>query len=161
MQRCRLRACPFDEHDQSCSTGAIIICFRSGSAVAIKNYTDHAANERTFLAWLRTGLAIIAFGIVVEKLNLFLTAVMEAMPPRDSAHAAVAASLARLRPYEGLALSLLGIVIIVVGGIRFARITSQIDSAEPSAAHGSRTEVGLTIALALIAAALCVSLALQ
>ena len=75
--------------------------------MAIKNYSDHAANERTYLAWLRTGLAVIAFGIVVEKLNLFLTALMETMPPRASIDTAVA-GLARLRPYEGLTLSLLG-----------------------------------------------------
>jgi Domain of unknown function (DUF202) len=28
----------------------------------IRGYSDHAANERTFLAWLRTGIAVIAFG---------------------------------------------------------------------------------------------------
>jgi putative membrane protein len=28
----------------------------------ITGYTDHAANERTFLAWVRTGIAVIAFG---------------------------------------------------------------------------------------------------
>ena len=127
--------------------------------MTIKNYSDHAANERTFLAWLRTGLATIAFGIVVEKLNFFLTAVMEAMPPRASASAAIAA-LARVRPYEGLALSLLGIVIVVVGGIRFARNTREIDSALPSAPRGARTEIGIASVLALIAAALCLSLAL-
>jgi putative membrane protein len=37
----------------------------------IRGYGDHAANERTFLAWLRTSIAVIAFGFVVEKLNLF------------------------------------------------------------------------------------------
>ena len=37
----------------------------------IRGYSDHAANERTFLAWLRTSIAVIAFGFVVEKLNLF------------------------------------------------------------------------------------------
>jgi putative membrane protein len=26
----------------------------------IRDYSDHAANERTFLAWLRTGIAVIA-----------------------------------------------------------------------------------------------------
>jgi Domain of unknown function (DUF202) len=36
----------------------------------IRGYDDHAANERTFLAWLRTSIAVIAFGFVVEKLNL-------------------------------------------------------------------------------------------
>lgn len=33
---------------------------------------DHLANERTFLAWIRTGLGIMAFGFVVEKFSLFL-----------------------------------------------------------------------------------------
>ncbi|HET9572583.1 MAG TPA: DUF202 domain-containing protein, partial [Methyloceanibacter sp.] len=37
----------------------------------IRDYSDHAANERTFLAWLRTGIAVIAFGFVIEKFNLF------------------------------------------------------------------------------------------
>jgi putative membrane protein len=39
----------------------------------MSNFSDHAANERTFLAWLRTGIAIIAFGFVVEKFNIFLS----------------------------------------------------------------------------------------
>src|SRR5260370_16641069 len=38
----------------------------------IRGYSDHAANERTFLAWVRTGIAVIAFGFVIEKLNLFV-----------------------------------------------------------------------------------------
>ena len=129
--------------------------------LAIRNYSDHAANERTFLAWLRTGLAVFAFGIIVEKLNVFLAALMESIPPRSSAQSALVTSLARLRPYEGLALSLLGVVIIVLGGIRFLRMAREIDDTEPSAARGSRTELGLTTALALLAAALWISLALQ
>jgi putative membrane protein len=34
--------------------------------------TDHMANERTFLAWIRTIIAIMAFGFVVEKFSLFI-----------------------------------------------------------------------------------------
>lgn len=34
--------------------------------------TDHLANERTFLAWIRTGIAIMAFGFVVVKFALFI-----------------------------------------------------------------------------------------
>lgn len=33
---------------------------------------DHMANERTFLAWIRTSIGIMAFGFVVEKFALFL-----------------------------------------------------------------------------------------
>jgi uncharacterized membrane protein YidH (DUF202 family) len=31
----------------------------------IERYSDHAANERTFLAWVRTAIAIMAFGFLV------------------------------------------------------------------------------------------------
>ncbi|NPA94174.1 MAG: DUF202 domain-containing protein [Thermodesulfobacteria bacterium] len=32
----------------------------------------HLANERTFLAWIRTSVSIMGFGFVVEKFSLFL-----------------------------------------------------------------------------------------
>lgn len=34
--------------------------------------TDHLANERTFLAWVRTSITIMAFGFVVAKFGLLL-----------------------------------------------------------------------------------------
>ena len=34
---------------------------------------DHLANERTYLAWVRTGVGIMAFGFVVVKFSLFLS----------------------------------------------------------------------------------------
>ena len=40
----------------------------------IANYTSHAANERTFLAWIRTGLAVAAFGFLLVKLDVFVDA---------------------------------------------------------------------------------------
>lgn len=40
--------------------------------MTIARYSDHAANERTFLAWVRTGIAIMAFGFLVERFNIFL-----------------------------------------------------------------------------------------
>ena len=47
------------------------------------NLRDHLANERTFLAWLSTGLAL-AFGLVVERLSLFLHYLGAAVSPRQS-----------------------------------------------------------------------------
>jgi len=41
----------------------------------IRGFSDHAANERTFLAWVRTGIAVVAFGFVVEKFNLFIATI--------------------------------------------------------------------------------------
>ncbi len=37
-----------------------------------KNTSDHLANERTFLAWIRTSIGIMAFGFVVVKFSLFV-----------------------------------------------------------------------------------------
>lgn len=33
---------------------------------------DHMANERTYLAWIRTSIGIMAFGFVVVKFSLFV-----------------------------------------------------------------------------------------
>jgi len=41
-------------------------------ASKITNRRVHMANERTFLAWIRTSIGIMAFGFVVEKFALFL-----------------------------------------------------------------------------------------
>jgi putative membrane protein len=38
----------------------------------IANPSDHLANERTFLAWIRTSIAIMGFGFVVVKFALFV-----------------------------------------------------------------------------------------
>src|ERR1700722_10338669 len=37
-----------------------------------RNRSVHMANERTFLAWVRTSIGIMAFGFVVEKFGLFI-----------------------------------------------------------------------------------------
>jgi putative membrane protein len=36
------------------------------------NPSDHLANERTFLAWIRTSIGVMAFGFVVVKFSLFI-----------------------------------------------------------------------------------------
>jgi putative membrane protein len=36
------------------------------------NARDHLANERTFLAWTRTSIGVMAFGFVVVKFSLFV-----------------------------------------------------------------------------------------
>jgi putative membrane protein len=36
------------------------------------NTSDQLANERTFLAWIRTSIGIMAFGFVVVKFSLFV-----------------------------------------------------------------------------------------
>jgi putative membrane protein len=35
-------------------------------------FRDHAANERTLLAWIRTGVALMGFGFAIARFGLFL-----------------------------------------------------------------------------------------
>jgi len=37
----------------------------------VRDRRVHLANERTFLAWIRTAVSIMAFGLVVDKFTLF------------------------------------------------------------------------------------------
>jgi putative membrane protein len=39
---------------------------------------DYLAEERTFLAWIRTSLALIGFGFVVARFGLFLAEILQA-----------------------------------------------------------------------------------
>jgi putative membrane protein len=38
----------------------------------IDHFSDHAANERTFLAWVRAAIEVMAFGFLMAKFDLFL-----------------------------------------------------------------------------------------
>lgn len=38
----------------------------------IDRQREHQANERTFLAWLRTSIALISFGFAISRFGLFL-----------------------------------------------------------------------------------------
>src|SRR5258706_16476463 len=105
----------------------------------IRGYGDHAANERTFLAWVRTGLAVIAFGFVIEKLDPYMLAVAGASAPDAGRHA-----LGPLGRYDGLALVLVGIALILVAAARFVRIGRMLDDPAMHAAATVRTELILS-----------------
>jgi putative membrane protein len=70
------------------------------------NTTDHLANERTFLAWMRTSIGIMAFGFVVVKFSLFVKRIALLFGKTD------------LNPPATHGLSaIVGIVLVLVGTI--------------------------------------------
>jgi putative membrane protein len=94
----------------------------------IRSYNDHAANERTFLAWLRTGLSAITLGIVVKKGSL-LTLIAGASVPGLSG-----SQPDDLSNLVGPALVGIGIATMAVAAIRFVRTAVRIhDQSEYSA----------------------------
>ncbi|MGH7088854.1 MAG: YidH family protein [Stellaceae bacterium] len=118
----------------------------------IRGYSDHAANERTFLAWVRTGIAVIAFGFVVEKFNLFVLTIAGAVSPAAGQQLRVDRFHGPLGRYDGLALIVLGAAIIVAAAVRFARTGRMLDDSRMHAGGTLRAELILSIAMALVIA---------
>jgi putative membrane protein len=124
----------------------------------IRGYSDNAANERTFLAWVRTGIAVIAFGFVIEKFNLFLSTIagsaIGGAPQR--AHEWLSRPLGR---YEGLAFMFGGVAIVALATTRFVRTARLLDDAETHSAGNLRAELILSAALVLLATVYSIYLA--
>ena len=116
----------------------------------IGGYSDHAANERTFLAWVRTGIAVIAFGFVIEKFNLFLLTVAAAGLGGDVRHSQLAIVSGRIGRYDGLVLILGGVGLVILATVRFVRITRLLDDSRVHSASSVRTELILSAALVLV-----------
>ena len=84
----------------------------------MNNISDHLANERTFLAWIRTAIGIMAFGFVLVRFSLFVKQL----------------SLALNEPVAGKGYSsLVGILMVIAGAlltvfayIRYKRTERQI-----------------------------------
>ena len=93
----------------------------------IRGFSDHAANERTFLAWVRTAIAVIAFGFVIEKFNLFVLTVANANSLDAERRLQLERLSGSLGRYDGLALILFGLVQVVVAAARFVRTERLLD----------------------------------
>jgi uncharacterized membrane protein YidH (DUF202 family) len=86
-----------------------------------RNRRVHLANERTFLAWIRTSVAVMAFGFVVEKFSLFVKQMAYYMGKEASPPAPGYSSLI------GILLVGLGMLMGVLAFIRYKKVERQID----------------------------------
>lgn len=119
----------------------------------IKNFSDHSANERTFLAWVRTAIAVMAFGFIVEKFDLFLEVAAPSLTGR-----ALSLPGQKFGNVAGLLLIALGTAMVVIAALRFLINAKFIDSAETRPYSGWRIDVALAVLLVLLGAALFVYL---
>ncbi|MCA1474233.1 YidH family protein [Bradyrhizobium sp. NBAIM08] len=119
----------------------------------ISRFSDHAANERTFLAWIRTGLATVAFGFVIERFNVLILT-MERADTSQLTRSRVLGDAGRvIGNYDGKVLIFAGTLLIALSAIRFVRTGRLIDAEEIYTLQSIRTE--LATSLVLIVAALC------
>ncbi len=63
---------------------------------------EHLANERTLLAWIRTGVSLISFGLVVERIGAQIGSVGSS-------------------GLFGIALAVLGCLALIMGTVQFLR----------------------------------------
>lgn len=116
----------------------------------IRGYSDHAANERTFLAWVRTGLATAAFGLVIEKFNLFVRALATGYSSDPRLQASLERMDGALGRYDGFGLILVGIGLVAYAAFRFLRTRRLLDDPVQHAAEDIRAELFLSGALVLL-----------
>ncbi len=83
---------------------------------------DHLANERTFLAWVRTGVAIVVFGFAIGR---FAVAIRQWMQLEGQGHVVPTAGLS---VWFGTTAIISGVLVCVAGLVRYRRTREQIDS---------------------------------
>ena len=126
----------------------------------IERYSDHAANERTFLAWVRTAIAIMAFGFLVEKFDLFVSIAAREMADKQPATAHMPSVGGQtLGNIAGLILILLGGATLVLAIVRFRKTARDIDSERRQQGPGERLDITLGGLLVLLGTAMAVYLA--
>jgi putative membrane protein len=116
----------------------------------IPDYANHAANERTFLAWVRTGVAVIALGFVVEKFTLFLAL----LTPTGKATPRAMEKLSGLAgAYGGALLVVVGVALIVLAILRFLRTRTRLLAATAQPEDGADWQFAvLTLCVLFVAA---------
>lgn len=111
----------------------------------------YLAAERTFLAWVRTGIAFMAFGFVVARLGVFLRHM--AIPEGSPAPNGVGLSL-----YAGLGLIGFGVVVCLISAVRHGRYVRAIDERRFRATYGTTFAFAVVALLVLAAIGLSVLL---
>ena len=109
-----------------------------------RSASEYLANERTFLAWVRTSIAIISLGFVLAKFDIWLSQLAARLEPGAQSQAAVASM-----PI-GLAVVGLGGMLAILAAWRYQVVNRQIASGIVVPAH--RLVVLITVLVGVLCA---------
>jgi len=125
--------------------------------VQVSNPSVHMANERTFLAWIRTCIGIMAFGFVVEKFALFMKQISYFLGKSGLPENQTPPSVHGYSSIFGILLVGLGAIMALFAFIRYRKVEKEIDEEayQPSSLLGilvtiSVLAVGMFLMLYLI-----------
>lgn len=108
-----------------------------------QNRRVHMANERTFLAWIRTSIGLMAFGFVLERFAFFLRKLAYISESADLFHGPAKQRLPLLPAPEktgfsavlGLAFIAFGMATALFAFIKFKTVERQIDEGTYRPSH--------------------------
>ena len=113
--------------------------------------SDYLAAERTFLAWIRTGLALMGFGFVVARFGLFLEQV-------QALHVVAPQKGYGLSLWFGTALIAVGVILNVFAGFHHLNLIKTLDRGEIPRSHPAAQALALALFLAVVGLAMAVYL---
>lgn len=105
--------------------------------------SDYLAAERTLLAWVRTGLALMGFGFVVARFGLFL----QQMRIFQQAGAPTSTGVSL---WFGTALIAAGVVVNLSSAWQHVRLIRELDRGEAQSYRSVRQNVAIALFLALV-----------
>jgi putative membrane protein len=113
--------------------------------------TDYLAAERTFLAWIRTGITFMGFGFVVARFGLFLERLALIAPGTRDTHEG-------LSIWFGTALIVLGVATNCFSAWHHVRLVRQLNQGEESFARPSALAMITALLVAVVGLALAIYL---
>ena len=113
------------------------------------------AAERTLLAWVRTGLTIMAFGFVVARFGLFLRLLASQHVPTS----AVLQTPHDVSSIVGIALVLVGSACMILGAVQHRSYVRTLPAADIPRTHDAIYPISLAIFLGVLGLVLAVYLA--
>lgn len=106
----------------------------------IPHFNDLSANERTYLAWIRTAVSLMGFGFLIERFDVFLVYTTRGAALNSGLHL-------RASEWLGLGMILLGGVLILLATRSYYRNARLIRAEAEADYHGTVVERVLTTLL--------------